>query len=159
MKPSLIPNNGNGYVNSYFYTDLGINGGAKYELPFPGAMATSWWDLQGIESLGQKLPTLKSITLDGSEYILNLDSNSQTYYINVNGQRQTVTSPTLDYSTFYSNINGQDYWNITQNGWTLNYGNYTQQSGQLTISRQLDYNNGLRPNSTNMVRKPLRLRL
>jgi hypothetical protein len=37
----MIPNNGNGYVNSYFYTDLGINGGAKYELPFLGKHVTS----------------------------------------------------------------------------------------------------------------------
>ena len=127
----LIPNDGNGYVNSYFYTDLGINSGLKYELPYPGAMATSW-DLQGIESTGQKLQTLKSISLYGADYVLNLDGNSQTYYIIIDGQRQAVAYPNVDYNTFYSTINGQNYWSITQNGWLINYGTYSQQSGQLT---------------------------
>ena len=136
----LIPINGqnnDNYVQSFFYTDLGIDGGAKYELPYPGAMATSWWDLQGIESQGQKLRTLKTISIEGSDYLLNFDSNTQTYFINIGGSRQTVTSPTVDYNTFYSKINGQDYWSITQNGWTLNYGTYSQQSGQLTAAGSL----------------------
>ncbi len=141
----LIPNDGNGYVNSYFYTNLGIDGGAKYELPYPGAMATSWWDLQGIESAGQKLQTLKSISLNGEDYVLNFDSNSQTYFIIVGGQRQSVTYPTTDYGTFYTNINGQDYWNVTQNGWTLNYGTYSQQSGQLTQAGSLVTTTGYDP--------------
>jgi hypothetical protein len=131
----LIPNNGpNGdnYVQSYFYTNLGIEGGLKYELPYPGAMATSWWDLQGIESTSQKLKTLKTITDDGSDYLLNFDSNSQMYYIDIDKSRQTVTYPTVDNNNFYSTINGQDYWNITQNGWIINYGTYSQQAYQLT---------------------------
>jgi hypothetical protein len=135
----LISGNG-GYdsdVSSYFYTDLRLDGGTRYELPYPGAMATSWWDLQGVESSGQKLQTLKSISVNGAEYILNLDSNSQTYYIVVNELRQPVTYPTVDYSTFYSTINGQDCWNITQNGWVVSYGNYAQQSGQLTPAGSL----------------------
>ena len=93
----LIPINGqnnDNYVQSYFYTDLGVAGGTKYELPYPGAMATSWWDLQGIESQGQKLKTLKTISIDGSEYLLNFDTNAQTYYINIDGSPHTVTYPT-----------------------------------------------------------------
>ena len=90
----LIPFNGqdwDNYVQSYFYTDLGIDGGTKYELPYPGAMATSWWDLQGIESQGQKLRTLKTISIEDSDYLINFDTNSQTYYINIGGSRQSVT--------------------------------------------------------------------
>ena len=136
----LIPINGqnnDNYVQSYFYTDLGIDGGTKYELPYPGAMATSWWDLQGIESQGQKLRTLKTISIDGSDYLLNFDANTQTYYINIDGSMQTVSYPTVDYNTFYSKVNGQDNWNVKQNGWTLNYGTYSQQSGQLTAAGSL----------------------
>ena len=136
----LIPlsgqDNGNN-VQSYFYTDLGVDGGTKYELPYPGAMATSWWDLQGIESQGQKLKTLKTISIEGSDYLLNFDSNTQTYYINIAGSRQTVPYPTVDYNTFYSTVNGQECWNVTQNGWTLNYGTYSQQSNQLTAAGSL----------------------
>ena len=58
-------------------------GGTKYELPYPGAMATSWWDLQGIESQGQKLRTFKSISIEGSDYLINFDANSQSYYIDI----------------------------------------------------------------------------
>ncbi len=136
----LIPTNGpdwDNYVQSYFYTDLGIDGGTKYELPYPGAMATSWWDLQGIESQGQKLETLKTISIEGLDYLINFDTNTQTYYINIDGSRQPVTYPTVDYNTFYSTVNGQDSWNITQNGWTLNYGTYSQQSNQLTSAGSL----------------------
>ena len=64
----LIPSRGqtgDSCVQSYFYTDIGLDGGTKYELPYPGAMATSQWDLQGIESSGQKLQTLKSISING----------------------------------------------------------------------------------------------
>jgi hypothetical protein len=112
-----------------------VDGGTKYELPYPGAMATSWWDLQGIESQGQKLKILKTISIEGSDYLLNFDANSQTYYINIDGLQQTVTSPTVDYNTFYSSINGQDNWNVRQNGWTLNYGTYSQQSAQLSCRK------------------------
>ncbi len=136
----LIPVNGqnnDNYVQSYFYTDLGIGGGTKYELPYTGAMATSWWDLQGIESQGQKLRTLKSISIEGSDYLLNFDANTQTYYINIGGSLQTVTYPNVDYNTFYSTVNGQANWNVRQNGWTVNYGTYSQQSGQLAASGTL----------------------
>ena len=81
--------------------------------------------------------TLKTISIEGSDYLLNFDANSQTYYINIDGSQQTVTSPTVDYNTFYSSINGQDNWNVRQNGWTLNYGTYSQQSGQLTAAGSL----------------------
>jgi hypothetical protein len=136
----LIPSRsqtGDSCVQSYFYTELSLNGGTKYELPYPGAMATSQWDLQGIESSGQKLQTLKSISVNGVVYILNLDGSSQTYYIIVDGSRQPVSYPTVDYNTFYSSINGQDYWNITQNGWVVSYGSYTQQSGVLKSAGSL----------------------
>ncbi len=136
----LIPFNGqdnDNFVQSYFYTDLGVYGGTKYELPYPGAMATSWWDLQGIESQGQKLKTLKTISIEGSDYLMNFDANSQTYFINIGGSRQTVSYPTVDYNTFYSTVNGQDSWNVSQNGWTLKYGTYSQQSGQLTAAGSL----------------------
>jgi len=131
----LIPINGqnnDNYVQSYFYTDLGVVGGTKYELPYPGAMATSLWDLQGIESQGQKLRTFKSISIEGSDYLLKLDATSQSYYIDIDGSRQFVAYPTVDYNSFYSNVNGQANWNVKQNGWTINFGTCSQQSGQLT---------------------------
>ena len=133
------------YVSSYFYTDLGFKGGTTYELPCPGAMATSWWDLQGIESAGQKLQTLKSISINNTDYLLNFDSASHTYYIIVDETSQTVTQPTLDNNAFYSTINGQDSWNITQNGWIINYGDYSQQSGQLTPASNLVTTTGYSP--------------
>ena len=44
-----------GYVRNYYYTDLGVEDGTKYELPYSGAMATSWWDMEGLESEGRKI--------------------------------------------------------------------------------------------------------
>jgi hypothetical protein len=132
----LIPSseNNDNYVQSFFYTDLGVNGGSKYELPYPGAMATQWWDLQGLESTGQKLRTFKSISVDGTDYVLNLDSTSQTYYIEINGTRHTIPYPTVDYTNFYANINGQNYWNVTQNGWAITFGATSLLSNQLAAS-------------------------
>jgi hypothetical protein len=144
----LIPYNGPNndyYVHSYYYTDLGITGGEMYELPYSGAMATSWWDLQGIESAGQKLKTLKTITIDGTEVLLNFDSVAKTYYVEVDGERQTVTYPTVDNNNFYASINGEDYWTVTQNGWTVDYGTYSLQSNQLTSEGSLTTTTGYDP--------------
>ena len=44
-----------GYVRNFYYTDLGVEDGTKYELPYSGAMATSWWDMEGLESEGRKI--------------------------------------------------------------------------------------------------------
>ena len=131
LVPSNNPN-GDACVQSYFYTDLGVDGGTQYEMPYPGAMATSTWDLQGIESTGQKLKTVKSISINGQDSVMTFDAPSQTYYIVVAGQRQTVTYPTVDYTNFYSTVNGQECWNVTQNGWIVNYGTFSQQTGQVT---------------------------
>ncbi len=144
----LIPYNGPNndyYVQSYFYTDLSVNGGEMHELPYPGAMATSWWDLEGIESSGQKLKTLKTITVDGTEVLLNFDGDTQTYYIEVGSERQTVTYPTVDNNNFYASINGEDSWDVTQNGWTVDYGAYSMQSWQLTSEGSLSTTTGYDP--------------
>ncbi len=129
--PSNTPN-GDACVQSYFYTDLGIDSGAQFEMPYPGATATSQWDLQGVESTGQKLKTVKSISIDGIEHVMTFDVPSQSYYVVVDGQRKTVPYPTVDFNNFYSTINGQDSWNITQNGWIVNYGTLSQQTNQIS---------------------------
>ena len=135
----LVPNNGQDndiFVQSYFYTDLGHNDETKYELPYPGAMANQW-DLQGIESTGQKIRTMKSVTIENVDYILKQDAPDQPYYIEISGAPNTVAAPTVDSAYFYANIGGQDYWNITQNGWHAKYGNYSEISRQLIAGGSL----------------------
>jgi len=122
-----------GYVRNFYYTDLGKTGGEKHELPYPGAMATSWWDLEGIESEGRKLKTFKAFTLNGAKYVLQRDVGGG-YYVIVDGSRVSVTPPAKDLGYYYCQINGEEYWNVTQNGWSLYLGEYSYRSGQLTPS-------------------------
>ena len=136
-----------GYVRNFYYTDLGVEGGTKHELPFPGAMATSWWDLEGIESEGRKLRTTKSMTLNGTEYVLNFDEVSKSYYIVVDGVHEPVTYPTSDLDSYYSKINGKEYWTVVQNGWILKYGTYSDKSNQFNEQGNLVTTTGYDPNS------------
>jgi hypothetical protein len=126
----MVRGGGEGNVYAFYYTDLGIAGGVKYELPYPGAMATSWWDLEGIESEGRKLKTFKSLTINGTKYILYRNDKDGSYYIIVDGARVPVTPPTIDVGYHYSQINGKEYWNVIQNGWILQYGTYSERAGQ-----------------------------
>jgi len=123
-----------GYVRSFYYTDLGVEGGTKYELPYPGAMATSWWDMEGLESEGRKLRTFKSLTMNGVKYVLYFDEDTKSYYIIVDGVRKKVTYPMMDVGFYYSKINGEDNWAVEQNGWVLRYGTYSDKSGQFSLT-------------------------
>jgi hypothetical protein len=135
-----------GYVRNYYYTDLGVEDGTKYELPYSGAMATSWWDMEGLESEGRRLRTFKSITLNGNEYILNFDDTTKSYYIILDGGvRETVTYPVRDVGYYYSNINGEKCWTIIQNGWILKYGVYTDKSNQFSPNGTLVTTTGYDP--------------
>jgi hypothetical protein len=126
-----------GYVHNFYYTDLGIENGVKYELPYEGAHVTSWWDLEGIESEGRKLPTLKSVKIDEFEHILNFDEQSNSYFILVDGIAEPVSKPSRDVGFYYSKINGEDYWTITQNGWILRYGSFDEKSHQFNSKGKL----------------------
>jgi hypothetical protein len=119
-----------GHVRPFYYTDLGISGGVMYELPYPGAMAMSWWDLEGIESEGHKLKTVMSFTVDGTKYRLYLSEDKLNYYIIVNGTRVFVDWPRKDVGYYYAEINGEEYWNLTQVGWILRLGTNVERSGQ-----------------------------
>jgi hypothetical protein len=118
------------YVHNFYYTDLDIEGGVKHELPYPGAMATSWWDLERIESEGGKLRTFKSVTINGTKYVLQSSEDGLDYYILVDGQPVSVTRPMRDFGYFYAEINGEEYWNIEQSGWILRLGTFSERSGQ-----------------------------
>jgi hypothetical protein len=117
------------YVHNFYYTDLGV-GGVKHELPYPKAMAMSWWDLERIESEGGKLKSFKSITVNGTKYALHLSEDRRDYYILVDGKRVSVTWPTKDAGYFYAEINGKEYWNVEQRGWILRLGTFSEKSGQ-----------------------------
>jgi hypothetical protein len=134
-----------GYVRSFYYTDLGVNGGTRYELPYPGAMATSWWDLEGLESEGRKLRTFKSMTMNGVKYVLYFDEATKSYYIILGGVRKSVTYPMRDVGYYYSKINGEEYWNVVQNGWILRYGTYSDKSGQFSSAGSLVTTTGYDP--------------
>jgi len=110
----------------------GFEGGTRYELPYPGAMATSWWDLEGIESESRRLRTFKSMIINGTEYILNFDEATKSYYIIIDGVQETVPYPVRDIDYYYSNINGEEYWTVIQNGWILRYGTYSDKSNQFS---------------------------
>jgi len=118
------------YVHNFYYTDLGIEGGAKHELPYPGAMAMSWWDLEHIRSEGGRMKTFKSITINGTKYKLQLSEDERGYYILVDGKRISVPRPMKDIGYFYAEINGEEYWNIEQGGWILRLGTISERSGQ-----------------------------
>jgi hypothetical protein len=126
-----------GYVRNFYYTDLGVEGGTRYELPYAGAMATSWWDLEGLESEGRKLRTFKSMTINGVDYVLYFDEDTKSYYIVVDGLRESVTYPVRDVDYYYSKINGEEYWNVVQNGWILKYGTYADKSNQFSSTGSL----------------------
>jgi len=117
------------YVHNYYYTNLGIEGD-KLELPYPGALAMSWWDLENIESRGGRLRTFKSITINGTAYTLQLTEDGQDYYILVQGEPMSITRPIQDIGYFYAEINGEEYWNIEQGGWILRLGTFSERSGQ-----------------------------
>ena len=136
-----------GYVHNFYYTDLGVEDGTKYELPYPGAMATSWWDLEGLESEGRKLRTVKSMTLNGVEYALNLDDETKSYYIVLDDLRETVTYPMRDIGYYYSKINGEDNWDIVQNGWIIKYGSYSERSNQFSSAGSIITTTGYDPQS------------
>jgi len=116
-----------GYVHPFYYTDIG---GVMHELPYPGAMAMSWWDLEGVESEGRKIKTVNSFTVDGTKYRLYLSEDKHDYYIIVNGTRIVVGWPKQDVGYYYAEINGEEYWNLTQVGWLLQLGTNDDRSGQ-----------------------------
>lgn len=136
-----------GYVQPFYYTDLSVEDGVKYELPYEGALATSWWDLEGVQSEGKKLPTTKSLTINGSEYVLSFDEDTKSYYILVDEMRQSVTDPVTDTGLYYSCINGVDNWNVTQGGWILKYGTWATRASQLECDGSLITTTGYDENS------------
>jgi hypothetical protein len=119
-----------GFVHPFYYTDLGISGGAMHELPYPGAMAMDWWDLEGIESEGRKLKTVMSFTVDSVKYRLYLSEDKSSYYILVNGTRVSVAWPQKDIGNYYAEINGEEHWDLTQIGWILQLGTFSDRSGE-----------------------------
>ena len=133
-----------GYVRNFYYTDLGVKDGVKHEIPYPGAMATSWWELEGIESEGRKLRTTKSVTIDGSKYVLYQRTDG-SYYIIVDGVQESVPPPTMDFGYYYSSINGQEHWDVAQDGFVLRYGEYSEKSGQFTAEGSLITTTGYDP--------------
>jgi len=136
------------YVHNFYYTDLGVEGGVKHELPYPGAMAMSWWELERLRSEGGKLRTFKSITLNGTKYTVYLSENGKGCYILVNGQPHSVTMPMKDVGYFYAEINGEEYWDIEQGGWILRLGTYSQRSGQFTpVGSPMTTTTGYEPQS------------
>lgn len=135
-----------GYVSPFYYTDLGILGGEKHELPHPGAMAMSWWDLEGIRSEGRKLKTVKSFTVDDATYRLYLSEDKRGYYIIANGTRISVDWPRKDVGYYYAEINGEEYWNLTQIGWILQLGTNVERSGRLESTQSFITKTGYDPN-------------
>jgi len=133
-----------GYVRNFYYTDLGVEGGTKHELPYPGAMATSWWELEGIESEGRKLRTSKSLTINGTKYVIYKRDDGSSYII-VDGKQMPVSPPMMDVGYYYSIINGQENWSVAQNGWILQYGSYSEKSGQFSASGSLVTTTGYEP--------------
>ena len=137
------------YVHNFYYTDLGIEGGVKHELPYPGAMATSWWDLEGIESEGRKLRTFKSITINGTKYTLQISEGAHAHcYIVVDEQHVPVPWPMKDVGYFYAEINGEENWDIEQGGWILRLGTFSERSGQFTpVGSPMTTTTGYHPQS------------
>jgi hypothetical protein len=134
------------YVHGFYYTNLGIEGGAKHELPYPCAMATSWWDLERVESESGRLKTYKSITIDGTKYRLCLSEDGKDYYILINEQRVSVPWPMKDIGHCYAEINGEEYWNLTQVGWILQLGTNDERSGQFNSVQSFTTKTGYDPN-------------
>lgn len=115
-----------GYVNEDFYT---IIDGTRREIPYPGALANSWWEIENLESNGGKLLTGKSIMVEGEQYPIH--KNGSRYYIIYQDSFQAVTKPSIDLSNYYSVIDGEEYWNLTQTGWLAEYGAYNERMGHL----------------------------
>ncbi|MCJ7766863.1 Ig-like domain-containing protein [Candidatus Bathyarchaeota archaeon] len=117
---------GQGYVMNFYYVSVN---GSMYEMPYLGASASSWWDLENLMSSGGKIPTGKSIKIAGVVYPIFLENN--VYYIVKDDVRQPVGKPQINPSVFYSTIDGQEFWNVTQTGWSASYGTYNMRTNQL----------------------------
>ncbi|MGD8505981.1 MAG: hypothetical protein PVF15_04885 [Candidatus Bathyarchaeota archaeon] len=134
-----------GYVRPFYYTELGTSNGVKYELPYPGAMALSWWDLEGIESEGRKLKTVMSFTVDGTTYRLYLSEDQRDYFIMIGDTRVDVTWPMKDIGFYYAEINGEEHWDLAQVGWTLKLGTNVDRSGQFEAELSFTTKTGYDP--------------
>jgi len=145
-KSFLIQGGGwEGHVRPFYYTDLGVSSGVMYELPYPRAMATSWWDLEGIESKGRRLKTVMSFTVDVTKYRLYLNEDERSYYIIVDGIPTFVRWPRKEVGYYYAEINGEKYWNLTQVGWTLKLGTNAESSGQFDTIQSFKTKTGYDP--------------
>jgi len=131
-----------GYVHPFYHTKIG---GVMYEMPYPGAMAMSWWDLEGIESQGRKLKTVMSFTVDGTKYRLYLSADKRNYYIIVNGIQTVVDWPKKDAGLYYAEINGVEQWDLTQVGWVLQLGTSEDRSGQFNAVQSFTTQTGYNP--------------
>lgn len=136
-----------GYVHPFYYTDLNISGGMMYELPYPGAMAMGWWDLEGIESEGHKLKSVMSFTVEGTKHRLYLSEDKHDHYIIVNGTRIDVEWPRKDVGYYYTKINGEEHWDLTQIGWIVQFGSYVEMRGQLEPEQSFTTKTGYDPTS------------
>ena len=124
----IIKSGWRGYVRNFYYT-LWADDDAR-EMPYPEAGATSWWDLEGTESEGRKLPTYKYFVLNGTKHVLSLSEDvGEGFYIMYDESRESVAWPKRDLTNYYCLINGMEFWNVTQTGWNLNLGTYTWRGG------------------------------
>ncbi|MDQ1279866.1 MAG: hypothetical protein QG670_1128 [Thermoproteota archaeon] len=128
------------FVHNFYYTTWG---GDKSEMPYPGALANSWWNLETFKSNGGSLPTGKSITIDNAKYLI-LQSGAISYIV-YGGYTQPVEPPKKDVTAYYSLIGPrlETFWNITQGGWSLQYGTWGMSMGQMeSVSGRVETTTG-----------------
>ncbi len=134
---------GGGFVRNYYYTTWG---GGINEMPYPDALATSWWNLENLRSNGGSVPSGKSIIVNGVKYPI-LKVGTAFYIINTSN---TVTQPAKNMTAYYSKIGPDqlEFWNITQGGWMLEYGTFNVRMWQMgTAAGTLETTTGYDANS------------
>jgi hypothetical protein len=85
--------------------------------------ARSYWDLQNTITNGGLVPTLKSVKINGEKWLLRrLGNDNWELEFPSNGTTIPILPGSVNIDRFVLVINGQNYWNSSQTGYSIQYG-------------------------------------
>ena len=102
----------------WFYED---NSGIRHEMPYPGANAQWWMDLDEIESKGGVVPTTYSVLINGTEYPV-YNTTLTDYWVDYDGSSYHL----IRSFEAYTRANVTDIWNPAGIGFQTYFGYYDE---------------------------------
>ena len=119
-------------------------------LPTDNSPAFDFYQLDHTTTEGGKIPTAKTVTINGTIYRLNRLPNGTWLLRDTSGNIfDTVNSTALRNDLILATINGTQYWNTTQAGFVIKYGKISgrdwkliEVNGSLNAITDYDYWNG-----------------